>query len=125
VGYNALKLLSALIVAVIAEMFLATPVYGSMTLTWQDNSNNEDGFIIEKQEDPPAPTSNVPWTLEGRVGANITTYVDFTSDTIRCFRVLAFNSAGNSTPSNVACVGLGVPDAPGTLKVIITITVIP
>ena len=101
------------------------PAYGAFTLNWTDNSNNEDGFIIQKQNDPPTPNSTAPWIEEGRVGVDITTYDDSTIDLIRCYRVIAFNSVGNSTPSNVVCVGFVVPNAPGGLVVTIVITITP
>ncbi|MEK7404854.1 MAG: Ig-like domain-containing protein, partial [Acidobacteriota bacterium] len=67
-------------------------------LTWQDNSNNEDRFVIER------------WKLSGgkgrqtcgleitfNVGANVTQYPDTSATTATCkYRVAAENTAGRS-----------------------------
>ena len=47
----------------------ATPT--SIVLTWQDNSNNELGFQIQRAKSPGG-----PWSVVGIVGANVTTYTD-------------------------------------------------
>ena len=82
-------------------------------LSWQDNSNNEDGFIIEKEDSPGV------WTNEGQVGANVTTHFDTTTATFRCYRVKAFNSVGDSAYSSIACTPTipTVPNAPSGLAV--------
>jgi len=67
-------------------------------LNWQDNSDNEDGFIIERREEQ-------EFAEIARVGADITQYMDTTVQpaTAYCYRVRAFNAAGVSGPSNEAC----------------------
>jgi len=65
-------------------------------LSWKDNSDNEDGFRIYKI------TGNQK-TKIGEVGANITTYIDKNASPKACYVVTAFNSAGESPPTNRAC----------------------
>jgi hypothetical protein len=79
-----------------------TPVAppAQLTLSWQDNSDNEDDFAIERKTGTTGTYAQI--TL---VGVNITSYVDtnVTSGVIYCYRVQAVNSAGVSTYSNEAC----------------------
>ena len=67
-------------------------------LTWTDTSDNEDGFKIERLVG-----GLVDKTLT--VAANITSFIDsaLVAGTVYCYRVEAFNSAGNSDPSNQGC----------------------
>jgi len=87
-------------------VLIATPnssaqVQSSATLQWQDNSGNEQGFGIEML----SPT-DANFTEVGTVGANITQFslsLSGNYDDMFCFRVYAFNAAGDSLDSNVAC----------------------
>jgi len=70
----------------------------SNRLTWADNSTDETGFKVYASRD------NVTWNLLGSVGANVTS-VDNTGlrrNAVYFYRVTAFNSAGESTGSNIA-----------------------
>lgn len=71
-------------------------------LTWIDNSANEDGFNIER-----APAQTGPFVKIGSVLSNMIKYTDtITGDTggkQYCYRVAAFNTAGQSAYSNIAC----------------------
>lgn len=70
-----------------------------LLLTWKDNSNNEDGFKIERMTG-----TDGSWAEVGTVAANIKTYTDSLADSQQyCYRVLAFNNSGLSGPSNTAC----------------------
>lgn len=64
----------------------------SVTLNWHDNSDNEEGFVV----------LNELLGTTVRVAADVTaaTISDLTADAIYLFQVYAFNSFGNSTPSN-------------------------
>jgi hypothetical protein len=66
-------------------------------LNWRDNSSNETGFRVQRTGD-----GN---TAIFSVSANVTTLVDTTPvPGIRyCYRVIAFNSVGDSDASNEAC----------------------
>jgi fibronectin type 3 domain-containing protein len=69
-----------------------------INLTWQDNSSNESGFIVQR-----ASSSSGPWTQIGLVGANVTScaHTGLTASTTYFYRVCAYNSSGNSAFSAV------------------------
>jgi len=85
-------------------------------LSWQDNSNNETGFKIERSL-----ASTGPWTQIATTSANVTSHAPtgLTCDTRYYFRARAYNANGNSLYSNTAnaktltCVT--VPSAPSNL----------
>ena len=84
--------------------FLSSPAW-AINLRWECTSNNEDGFTIEKKDGGTA-----DWSLLGKVAANVTTYLDKPPVPWgRCYRIKAFNTAGESAPSNEACVASGSP----------------
>ena len=64
----------------------------SVTLNWHDNSDNEDGFVILNWE-----------TVFHSVGPDVTsvTIGGLPTGTIYLFRVVAYNSFGESSSSNV------------------------
>src|SRR5262245_11296977 len=72
------------------------------TLTWIDTSVNEDGFQIERKTDTTGTFAQV-----ATVGANVSSYADLslppTVGATYCYRVRAYNAAGNSGYSNQAC----------------------
>ena len=66
------------------------------TVTWQDNSNNEDGFRIYRRDDG---IPNAADVLDGSVGPNTTSYqfsVGHFGSGQTVLKVEAFNSAGTS-----------------------------
>lgn len=68
---------------------LATPISPSqIRLTWQDNSNNELGFILERSL-----AVSGPWTRLVTLGANATSYTDgsLTPSTTYYYRMSAYN----------------------------------
>jgi Divergent InlB B-repeat domain len=71
-----------------------------LNLTWEDRSDNENGFRIERR----IGTSGSYQPLAS-VGSNVVTYTDLnlTNGTTYCYRVFAFNLAGNSNYSNESC----------------------
>ena len=92
-------------------------------LAWNDNANNENGFYVERGlGSGSAPT----YVRIGTVAANIRAYSDATASpsTTYSYRVIAFNSAGNSAPSNrVIATTLGaVPAAPTGLTATVLTT---
>ncbi|MCB0162587.1 MAG: DNRLRE domain-containing protein [Anaerolineae bacterium] len=70
-----------------------------INLVWQDNSNNETGFKIER-----SPNGSSNWTQIATVGVNATTYANtgLSPSTTYFFRVRAYNGSGNSAYSNIA-----------------------
>jgi hypothetical protein len=73
---------------------------GTLQATWMDNSNNEDGFEIERRMG-----TTQTYTQIAIVGANITSYNDsgLVDGETYCYRVHAFNAAGSSPYSDEAC----------------------
>jgi hypothetical protein len=74
-------------------------------LAWVDNSANEDGFHVERKV---GGTAN--YAALTTVGTNTATYVDTAVDAgvTYCYRVKAFNTAGESGYTNEVC---AVPSA--------------
>jgi len=72
----------------------------SLQLSWIDNSQDEDGFHIERK----LGTSGT-FSLIATTGLDVTSYSDATlaDNTTYCYRVNAFNSAGDSGYTNEAC----------------------
>src|SRR6266436_6639356 len=72
----------------------------TLNVAWQDNSNNEDGFNIERSTSASGPFSKI-----ATVGANVTTYsnANLPEAANFCYRVNAFNASGASSFSNVIC----------------------
>jgi formate-dependent nitrite reductase cytochrome c552 subunit len=73
---------------------------GSINLTWNDNSNNETGFRIERAKDANFSVELAVFT----VASNSTAYSDtgLTQATTYYYRVFAFDNAGVSSPTNTA-----------------------
>jgi hypothetical protein len=72
----------------------------SLQVSWTDNSDEEDGFSIERKLD-----TDGTYVVIATVGPNVTFYSDssLANSTTYCYRVNAFNSAGNSAYTNEAC----------------------
>lgn len=92
---------------------LANPNSQDIDLTWQDNSDNESLFRIERAEQ-----GMTNFVSIGQVSADITTYTDttMTPDVIYDYRVFAQNSSGDSLPSDLSTAVLSSPGPPGTLN---------
>lgn len=95
----------------LAPYALAAPSFDA-TVTWTDNSNNEDGFNVYRDG-----------AKVGSTGAGISTYTDtgLAQSTRYCYKIGAFNTAGE-TMGPEACGTTGVvpvpPAAPGTPTII-------
>lgn len=87
-----------------------TPLYGQVALSWQDNSNCEAGFKIERH----ATVGN--FVEIAHTEPNITTYLDKLQviDTYY-YRITAYNNLGNSAYSNEIWVTPGNPAKPTNL----------
>ena len=87
-------------------LFVATAAWplqafaAKITLTWTDASDNEEGFKIERRVDLTGTYLEI-----AMAAVNTTSYVDpnLSASTTYCYRVRAFNSAGDSAYSNEAC----------------------
>jgi titin len=96
----------------------------TIKLSWQDNSDNEKGFEIERSLGGEASFAAV-----AKVGANVVNHDDvITGDpgnTQYCYRVRAFNDAGTSGYTNTACATTPAievpPNAPSGLGITVTI----
>ncbi len=80
-----------------------TPTFEKITnaelnVSWMDNSDDEDGFIVERKTD-------AEFAEIQTVGFNVTSYLDqgLAERTNYCYRVLAYNLGGQSPYSNEAC----------------------
>jgi hypothetical protein len=91
---------------------------GVITVSWTDNSHNEDGFIVERLTS----NSNGFWEI-ARLASNTTTYEDteFPYDETISYRVLAYLGMEYSEPSNTDDVFVPVDlSAPSNLTAILT-----
>jgi transcriptional regulator CtsR len=85
-------------------------------LIWEDNSNNEAGFKIQRKE------SGGSYSLIDAVRANRTSYTDsgLAAETKYYYRIWAYNSVGDSVYSNedyAITRSLSVPSAPSNLEI--------
>ena len=85
-------------------------------LTWDDESDNEDGFKIERKK------SGGSYTQIATVGKNVTSYTNkgLEAGTRYYYRVMAYNKEGNSPYSNEASAVTDedVPEAPEDLEAV-------
>ena len=81
----------------------------AITLTWQDNSDNELGFNIEKTISGNCTTG---FFKVASVGVDINSWVDTLGQPGDCYRVDAYNADGVSAFSNTAQVPLPDPTPP-------------
>lgn len=90
----------------------------SLTVTWDDTSNNESGFRCERQ------TSGGSFFQVCDVGANVKTWRDANVllDTPYCYRISAWNEAGVSAYSNTVCRTLTAEHPDVTLRLSCTHT---
>ena len=91
----------------------------TIKLDWQDNSNNEDGFLIYRAFKGAGEATCGKFQLIKTVGPDVTTFVDeltkpTNSDDLYCYQVVAFQNSSiapvgqhpgqlESSPSNIAC----------------------
>jgi hypothetical protein len=90
----------------------------TMTATWEDRSDNEEGFRLERRTG----AAPAPWVEVAKVGTNVQTAADMTAEIGKTYtyRVRAFNEIGDSPPSNEVTVNLLLPLAPGNMRMLIT-----
>lgn len=87
-----------------------------MTLRWEDQSSNEDGFIIEKSED-----NGATFTKVAAIAANLNQYIDTSNPPtdFYTYRVKAFNKVAESEYSNLAqlTIILGIEEISSNIQV--------
>ncbi len=83
-----------------------------LDLAWKDNSTDETGFSLQRR----AGGSTDPWVQVGAVVPNVRSYSDFTvvNGSKYDYRVVAYNQAGDSAPSNIATLGVATVSVTGT-----------
>jgi len=103
----------------LAFMLVTAPAYGAgrLNLTWTDNSDNELGFKVERRQGPTGTFAEIAQTP-----VNAVTFADTTPDLQEyCYRVRAFNDAGDSIYSNEDCgipsLIIVIPDGPTDLLI--------
>ena len=86
-------------------------------LSWADNSKDEEGFRIERKKGTQGKYEEI-----AIVAPNVTSYTDLSAQagTKYCYRVRAFNAAGNSTYSQEICT-TAAPEEASKSKAIIGI----
>jgi hypothetical protein len=85
----------------------------SVRLTWQDNSSNETGFLVERSLD------GTTWTTAGLAGTDATSFDDtagLSADAAYQYRVSATNASASSAPT-AAVAGSTLPNFAHTLWV--------
>ena len=102
-----LKLSRALSFIIVVLAWHASVLAASLNLQWSDNSSNESGFKIERKTGTGGSYSQI-----GTVGANVTSYNDaaIAGGSTYCYRVRAFNGAGDSGYSNDTCASVPAGD---------------
>jgi hypothetical protein len=85
-------------------------ISGSAILSWSDNSDNEDGFGIERS------TDGIYYSYLNEVGDNIEEYTDSSveSGNSYWYRVFSFNTFGSSSYSNTASIEFAATGSPET-----------
>ena len=86
--------------SVLAAIAWSGPAEAQLTLQWTDNSDNEDGFKIERKVGAGGTFQQIATT-----GPSAISFADtgLASGTTYCYRIRAFNTAGDSSYTNEAC----------------------
>jgi len=87
----------------------AIPDTFTVDLGWQDNSNNEFGFVIQRKLGDSLSVNT--WIIIDTVNANVINFLDTGLDpnTMYSYRVFGYNSLGNSGFSNIVEVTTFIP----------------
>ncbi len=81
-----------------ASDFIGVSTTTTITLTWTDNATNEHGFRLERGLGVDGALTQI-----ALLPANTTTFTDvgLQPNTQYCYRLIAFNAAGDSAPASV------------------------
>lgn len=108
-------------------LFLTAPLFAAtqdlnITITWADNSNNEDGFKVQMKAGAGSYAQ-----VGSPTGPNVTTFSTVVASdpggVQYCARVVAFNSAGDAAPGPEGCgtspglVVVPTPAGPATIVI--------
>jgi len=113
----------------IAEAIPQSTQTATWNLSWSANNTSQTGFNVERR---PGTTGN--FTKIASVGANVTTYADTSNNdpgnTTLCYRVAAYNGAGQGPYSTIQCatsptVVVPPSNPPVNVTVSVTVTVTP
>jgi len=94
-------------------MFATTTLFGAdLVLTWQDNSDNEDGFEVWRK------VNDEQWELIAATNPDTPTFNDalIPIGALLHYRVRAWNQFGESAFTNEVMIGTFPPAAPSGLK---------
>ena len=76
----------------------------ALRLNWLDNSTNEDGFLIQRNDLPvPAGTTSAAWPYKTAVNTATMDFGDLAANRSYCFAIASYNSAGSSSFTDSAC----------------------
>ena len=79
----------------------------SLRITWLDNSTNEDGFLIQRNDTPvPSGTATSAWPYKTATNSPTIEYGGLTTNRSYCFSISSYNSAGSSSFTDSACYNL-------------------
>ena len=96
------KTLSILVTLVAFGVFFGPSIATAqqLNLSWIDNSGGQAGFIVQR-----ATGTTGPFTSVGQTAPGVSSYIDsgLSFGMTYCYQVAAFDSAGNSGFSNLAC----------------------
>ena len=93
-------------------MFATTTLFGAdLVLTWDDNSENEDGFEVWRQQ------NGGQWLLIAATNSDDSSFVDgvIPVGATLSYRVRAWNQFGESDYTNIVSVNTFPPTAPSSL----------
>jgi hypothetical protein len=117
VAWRRLGLIGGLVLLAVVSLVGLSEAAPQLALSWTDNANNEDGYKVERCQG----AGCTGFALLAVLGANVVTYVDLgvAEGVTYCYRVKAYNVAGDSGYSNTACgtVPVSLPTAPSNLLV--------
>ena len=110
---RSVKYLFAVLAVLVAALFIVIssqgphlflqPTLTTVFLSWTDNSNNEDGFIVQRSTDSNFPISNTVEVCSTLSNVNSCSepLSGLLPDTTYYYRVFAQNTIGNSGFSNI------------------------
>ena len=77
---------------------------GTVRLGWTDSSNNEDGFLLQRNDTPvPAGTTVEAWPYKIPANTNTHTIPALVNNPQVCFSIASYNKAGASTFTSFVC----------------------